>query len=332
MKRSKQSNQSKQSKQKIKNVALQQDIGSIIVPIAILTLFAVLIGMTIVNRMSSHSNMQNGASIEDKMWEDAFHEAEKNRVGIIFNPISTTDNEYERLRIECNDYIQDNREGKRVDAEVEVDTVIDEAQFIDINSENTKEVKEQKEMSETGPIYFQDMLMLRYINTDGDLKVITGLFDEDKQNIEIVRQNKIAEAVQSNNISPSKIQNTEVIDNNEKLSYTTEEEYLDKIDDTLKAMLLANSFEEIRAAESMAMNYFTVEGKQTVFGNRKDIKLSAGATIETSFTAAGKSDSSKTYKDRIYVQLKVKVDNEEFDTYIILKLNNILRIYDIDII
>lgn len=326
-------------------VELGYSTKEVIIPVLILLIFAVLIGITIINGLLpqfKNSNTIDNSYSEDLIWEKAFLEAEKNKVGVVFEPINTTEDEYTQLRIKCNEFLEQNEEGRQIDANIAVDTVVDEQQYIDGEVSNSKEYNENDSMSETGPVYFQDMLMIRYINTDGQLKVITGIFNADKSDIVVSRQDKLVQSHDEIEKERSNTQNKSVVyqankdaDNEEIIEHPdriSESDYLLGVSETLKSMLLANNTAEIREAESMAMNYFTVEGKQTVFGNRKDIKLSSGSTIETSFIVAGKSDSSKTYKDRIYTQLKIKVGDDEFSTYIILKLNNNLRIYDIDII
>lgn len=327
------------NKNKNGKVELGYSTKEVIIPVIILLFFGVLIGVTIVNQLLPHftdrDNNFDTTSSEASIWEKAFLEAEKNKVGVVFEPINTTEDEYTQLRIKCNEFLEESNEGKQVDANIAVDTVVDEEQFIDGDTSRSKSSEADESMSETGPIYFQDMLMIRYINTDGHLKVVTGMFNSDKTDILVTRQDKLTATIEKASLTGVASKESEVYDNQEDTStqnWETESEYLKGVDNTLKAMLLANSTEEIREAESMAMNYFTVEGKQTVFGNRKDIKLSKGSTIDTIYIAAGKSDSNKTYKDRIYTQLKIHVGEDEFYTYIILKLNSNLRIFDIDII
>lgn len=331
---------------KNKNRKTKTELGysakEIIIPMLILLVFAVLIGVTIVNGLLpqlKNSETDMNYSSEDLIWEQAFLEAEKNKVGVVFEPINTTEDEYTKIRIKCNEFLEQNDEGRQIDANIAVDTVVDEQQFIDGDISKSKASDEKNDnMSETGPIYFQDMLMIRYINTDGKLKVITGMFNGDKSDIVVSRQDKLVQSVEKiskaseNYLVSNDTENKADENEAQHPDWISESDYLLGVSETLKSMLLANTTEEIREAESSAMNYFTLEGKQTVFGNRKDIKLSSGSTIETSYIIAGKSDSSKTYKDRIYIQLKIKVGEDEFNTYIILKLNNNLRIYDIDII
>lgn len=326
------------SKRKFKNIqvskkdSLQYSTAEVIVPALILLAFIVLILLLLINTVFPLLNKQSDIDYEQLLWEQAFLEAEKTKVGIIFDSITTSEEEYTNLKEACTTFLEEDREKYKIDGNVDVDIVIDEEQFIDEQETSTGSAGSlssigSSDMAETGPIYFQDMLIMRYINEDGILKVIIAYFNEDKTDISVIRKDKLAEIL--NNNTPSDEE-----ENNQAIAHdwVSEKEYLENIDTTLKSMLLASDYAETREAESLAIKYFTVEGNQTVFGNKNDIKLSSGSEIDTIVMVAGKSDSSKSYKDRIYTQLRIHTGDETYDLHIILKLNSNLRIFDIDII
>ena len=330
----------KRSNKSVKQQELQYSSAEILVPMLVLLAFVLIRCWIVVNTvipLFKTNEIDNGIS-ESDIWEQTYLEVERNRVGIIFDPISTSEEEYTQLRIKCNEFVDFEKEGKHLDADIAVDIAIDEDQFVD--GETTVKTEEKpvetntESMAETGPIYFQDMLILRYINETGALKVITGMFNETKESIEVVRQENIAESIlnMGGNISSKGLaelhdeSNVAIEDINMAEDKISESDYLLNLSETLELMLTASSRDEVNQAESMALNYFTLEGKQTVFGNRDQLKIKKDTSIDTILIRAGKSDLSKTYKDRIYSQLKVTVGGESTTVNIILKLNSNLRV------
>lgn len=328
---------------------LTYSTSEVLIPTLIISLFIIGLAILLLN-VAFNGEYKKEEDLENDIWEKAFLEVEKNKVGIEFSPITTTEMEYDALRAECNSYIDSLNEqaenDNSADANLKVDTVVNEKQFIDNSGEYSGVESDDSEQSlaETGPIYFDDMLMIRYINTLGKLVVVIGMYDE-MDNIVITRQDSLISTLSSINKLNKDNGNQEYTEGKENLEdhksnylkdltneRISEDEYKSELSKTLELMLKAYTDDEIRAAETMALNFFTLDGKETVFGNRKEIKLDKSAEIETLYIEAGKSNSSKTYKDRIYTQLKITIDGDSTVVNIILKLNNNLRIYDIDII
>ncbi len=306
-----------------KNVELQSKPLEVILPSIILLIFLVIIFITITNGIGILTNKPEEIDYEALLWEQAYIEAQKNRVGIIFDSILTSREQYEELQQECNKFIQETDNNKDIDATIDVDIPIDEVLYVDNIKEDISDDK-SKELNETGPIYFNNLLMVRYINEEGNMKVIAASFNEDNT-IEIYRQDTlpVIESVElgidKSELSPDSI---------------LEEDYLNNLGNSLLEMLKANTYDEIHEADIQAIKYFTLEGKQTVFGNKNKLgHLDKDSDIKIKYIEAGKSDIGKGFKDRIYTQLLV--DNNQMDDYtinIILKLNSNYRVFDIDII
>ena len=319
---------------KVKDTKLQYSTAEVVLPAVILLVTIVVILIAILGGIASLIGAPNKtadqAAIEEEVWHKAYLEAEKNKVGVIFETISTTDKQYEELRKACDEYINTKFNGKNADANINVDTIVEEKVYVDNEGKVTPRSIDTTTPSETGPIYFDNMLMIRYINAEGLLKVVTGIITETGEII-TVGQSGIEDVYKNNKIASSDKQpEPEII--SENMEYTTEKVYLDGICNIIHKMLLANTVESIREADSAAVRYFTYEGKQTVFDNKGGIKLADNAEIETVFIRAGKSDTSKTYKDRIYTQQRVKIGETSTTLNIVLKLNSNVRIFDIDII
>lgn len=290
-----------------------------IIPILVLIIFLVfIIGMLIVRfgDTTNKSDMVLNFMFSEENYEDT-------KVGISFDDITTTTSRFEELKDKCDEYMQ--FEAIYADTNVEVNTTIDEEQFVDGNTVGIN--SDGGHMVETGPIYFQDMLMMRYINDLGDMHVITAIYDNNTGTIEVVSKEELI----------VKLNILGYINNSSKLSSDAstglpESEYLLGVSEAITKMLLAHTPNEIKDAERIATKYFTLDGNKMVFGNRELIGLMDGSQVRIKHIQAGKSDLSKEYKDRVYVGLELMNGAECIDIYIILKLNTYLRIFDIDIL
>lgn len=322
---------SKRHRKNKQNVELQYSSAEIFIPSIILLIFIVICGIMIVNYISN-LRIEDEIDEDTLIWEKAFVEAEKQKVGIIFDSISTTEEEYGQLREKCTEFIENNKEAKEVDANIAVDTIVDEKVFIDGEEQLSLSNKTTDESAETGPIYFQDMLMNRYINSSGELRVVAAIFNNDKSDIIITRKDKLVDTLESLDKESSALSGESAVSEDIEKDWVSESEYIRGVDRAIKSMLLARTKEDIEQAETLALKYFTLDGKQMVFGNRDSLNISSDSRLKTEFIQAGKSNSSKTYKDRIYMQLKLNVEDKEADIYLILKLNSNLRIFDIDIL
>lgn len=320
------------------NKGLQYQAAEVLIPSLILLAAALFVMAILFNGISSIFGIINQPedemSAEERVWMEAYLEAEKSKVGVIFDPISTTQDRYTEYREACDDYINQEFNSETADAKVDVSTIVNEEMYVDSQEQRSNTIEDDLEADsplETGPIYFQDMLMLRYMNSAGLLKVVAAI--EDDGNIDVVDQPGLLEEI--NNVTGGsgtvdKINNLE--ENIQENTFTSEVEYLRGLSEALQLMISASDASSTRDAESAAINYFTYEGKQTVFSSKQDIEISENSSIKTLFIEAGKSDSSKTYKDRIYTQQEITTDDTKYVVNIILKLNSNLRVFDIDLL
>ena len=302
------------------NQSLGRNFNEVMVPVLIILAFVVSGGIIMINTMLK---MQPQEQITTDVWEDAFKEVERNKVGITFEPINTTEETYNLLRVECNKYIE--QVDKRPDIIVNVNTTVDEDIFVD-GTENIQEEKKgltatiMENAAETGPIYFNNKILLRYINDSGELKIVAASIDTETNDIIVSNKRDI----------DFKLQVKETEDSNS--ATISENEYLATVKDVTLGIMQVKTMEELSKYQKDALNYFTLDGSKTVLDGRLTINKSNKANIEVLFIEAGKSSLNVTYKDRIYMQIRAQ-DGDETNIYgVILKLNQNSRIFDIDII
>lgn len=300
------------------NTSLGSSFSDMAIPIVIILVFVVAGGIVLINSLSTLSNSDE---ITVDIWEEAFREVERNKVGISFEPIVTTEDIYTILRVECNKYIE--QVDKEPDTVVSVKTTVDEDIFVDgaeqlDDKEGTNNV--MVDASETGPIYFNDRILIRYMNDSGELKIVTSSIDNETGEVEVYNKKNI--------------RYTNKLEYNDELnkSLLSESEYLNILMDTTVGILTAKTNKELKDYQRNALTYFTLDGSKTVIDGRATVNKNNKSKIEVQFIEAGKSSLNVTYKDRVYMHVKA-VDGDEVDIYgIILKLDQNSRIFDIDII
>lgn len=298
----------------------------------------VLIIMTIVvgsGVLAVNSNMNSRPIQDDTMdlWEKAFNRVEESKVGIAFNTIDTPDNVFNQLRRACNEFIESI--DTIPDVQVDINMVVEEDIFVDGDVQlvvgEAVHVMDISDISETGPIYFNDRILIRYINKQGELKIVGASIAEqdgevaygDLDNLDIEVTNKSNLNFTSYGIGQS--EDLSVL--GDKL--ISEEEYLARVEEVTLGILKANNVGELSKHQRNAMKYFTLDGAKTVIDGRM---ILGNSNIESKFIKAGKSNLGVTYKDRIYMQVDV-TDGVNKGIYgIILKLDSNSRIFDIDII
>lgn len=296
--------------------------------------FLVLSGVALINMKDSGKEHRSDTSA---IWQKSYEKAEKNKGELRFNEINTTEAEYDRLRLECNKFIEQDKKGKKIDAKVDVDTKINEVTFTDgAKSVGNEAVVENKNtMIETGPIYLDNKLIVRYLNKKGELNIVTAVFkDSRKESIEVLKQYEIANYMRTKESMEKLIQRPSAnVDNKDtEDEYTSEESFLNSIGNTLIGIISAKDDKELLKIKNDVIKYFTIEGKDTVINNKQSMGVTDKSVITMYYAIGGKSDTKLTYKDRVYMQLRVNNGGKEHNINLIIKLNKNYAIFDIDMI
>lgn len=231
-------------------------------------------------------------------WGTEYAKVVTDLVDIKYNEIMTTDSEYTKLRDGCNKYIN----------EFDVDTK-------DSDSNNKKTIIK----TETGPLYFNNMLMLRYKDNKGKVKVATTLYNDN--NLETIILDDLYKFK-----SYTQIESID-IDTNTTIS---EDEYISLAGNAVKEILEANEIRELNKAESEAIKVFTVDGKEGVFKYKDTLDI---ATVDIRYAEFCRTDIKKEIKDRVYMQIEIGRENGDKELVsMIMKINKYNRIFDMDIL
>lgn len=320
----------------------------IIAIVLVLGLFAIFLATINFSKISEMKEL--GFQQPKDIWEESFREMEEIKVGIQFNNAVTTEHEYFLLRQACNEFLFNLDSKKDLDKSVITDLQTTEDEFVDTNNIVVSSIQskvEHESFTETGPIYFDNMLLLRYINDSGDLAIISALFTDNnksEESIKLYKQSELTDAYnvmksmestgkdEKDNNKESKTEDTvdDTIENIESKSVISEENYINDIANNISSLIIAKG-EPLADAIQEAIKYFTYEGKNTVNMARGELKLDENAELNFKFGIAGRSNSSKVNKDRIYLYYEVDGDVRE-TLNIVVKLNKNLRIFDIDIV
>lgn len=306
----------KKNKGKGTKINLGNNFVEVLIPSIIILATIIFIGITLIN---TRLNISKPVAEAD-LWATAFENVESQKIGVQFNQINTDEKTYTDLRVECNKYIE--QIDKKPDITVDVDAIIEEAVFVDNNERKTKEINNtMNDISETGPIYFNNKLILRYMTQSGELKIVAAMVKENK---DIIISNK--------NDIHYKLANDQKEENKLEGNLISEDEYLKDLGSLVVNLMEASTVKKLNGYQKEALNYFTLDGNKSVIDSRKTTNINNKSKIQMVYIEAGKSSMDSLYKDRVYMQI-ISKEGKNIETFgIILKLNQNSRVFDIDVI
>ncbi|MBR1453940.1 MAG: hypothetical protein IJ593_04780 [Lachnospiraceae bacterium] len=307
----------------IRNNKISDDFVSILIITLVIASVAAITTFILISKLSNNDS----ESIQDyNIWDAEFNKLNNTPVGVVFNEISTSEKEYDLLRDRCQLFLASIIQKDELDTTVNTDVKVDEEQFVDGEKTNDyleTNIIDNRGLVETGPIYSDNMIIIRYVNESGELAVVSSAFigePKTSSNVEIYKQSGIREYI-GNNI----IELTGEVDSSDTVS---ELKYVSIISDCIRSALKDRSYSNIQKL----LPYFTKDGKDTVINAGIELGLTSATNIVPVLGIAGKSDTSKNLKDRVYLQFDIVNGTESSTINIIVKLNEYLRIFDIDII
>lgn len=316
------------------------------------------------------SDIKSVTDDTDDIWEQAFDKVKESMVGVVFNSSNTTEKEYNTLRLRCNRTINDVNRLIDIEKTVNVDVSTNENEFVDkesntgyigvisdhdfIDDSGFKELWDTDSgklpdmeyimqlvtpkssvsdynLVETGDVYFDDMLMIRYINSLGEMTVATSVINSENGSIDTVKQQDMEEYFNSNN-GNSVTTDIKNIEKSENEKVITEEEYIKTISNCIETLLKCRTSKDEIDAMNIVTMYMVSNGKDSVLDSRKALNIEDGTDIKFVLGTCGKSNSSNIVKDRVYIQYDIKNNGKTNRVNIIVKLNSSLKIFDIDII
>lgn len=321
------------NKERKKNENDQEHIHTLITTILVI-IACVFVGIGIINskrivtfKTDDSSNMQT----EQKKLAKSFSDIEGVQVAIKFNKITTDTDTYDKLRIACNKYMEKDIADNKV--KVDTNVKVDENTFIDNkdNIESTEQQLDNLAMHETGPIYFQNKLLLRYINSNGEMQLVASSINKD-DSIHTCGKQDIKEIFNEEENRDGDTDNSEEAMTTISNNTITEKEYVDEITNLFIEALQIDNTDLDSNFKKQALKYFTYDGFNNILNSRDGLKLSDKASIKVNVAEAGKSCEEIIDKDRIFIQLDISDNNNNVLVNIIVKLNKNFRVFDIDII
>ena len=248
-----------------------------------------------------------------------YDEVEQEKVGIRFAQINNTKSEFEAMNESCTAYINKNNTDK---TKLNVDTTINEETYIDKkNSDEVMVEIEDKSMVETGPIFMQDLIIVRYINNVGEMVVVACDKDKNITEIKDIGNLECEYNIRKGGVPIEEYATSEV----------SESDYIGDLANTFISVLNADSEKGRREAELGAIKYFTYDSRQTLISTR-DIYNKNKVHMQIEYVKAGKSELSITNKNRVFMQISVKNGTSVELVNIVVKLDKNNRVFDIDIL
>lgn len=324
------------SKNRQMNSKKRQIILDKLVPVTILALTLLFIGYCIIHNLNK--SIDNNVKAKENSTNNISF------IKINFKNIDTTPDEYEKLKQNCIAYAKNNN----INVEnIKTSIDVSDETYTDLNINNDTSNTDNK-MYETGPIYMNNALLLRFINEKGEMKIIgscinnTEQSDVAKSGTETVNKyitvdsselNKIFENTNTY-IADSTISDTEntydIADSfHESTISINQENYFSDIE-SIFIKCINKSFDNVDSKlKNKIKAYFTKDSYSNIISSMSGI---SGVDIRASFIMAGKSSINSNSCDRLLLQLVNKEHNKNEYTNLIIKLDSNNKIFDIDIL
>lgn len=258
----------------------------------------------------------------------SLYDDESINVTIKFNKINTSTEDYYLLKTNSDKHIVSKESEKvQVDTQIIIDETIyaDETPNTPDDSDTDTDINEVMYASE--PIYFQDKILTRYINNKGEMIVLASTFDGN--NVKTFDRSELKKAFDIKPRKPEFNTDNTVVG---LYGHKNEENYVAEIANIFVEALKNNSETMDSDFKKNAIKYFTLNGYNTFIDTQSDFTMLNSVNIDVNIACAGKSKIDIDTKDRLFIQLKINIDNEDVLTNIIVKLDDNHRVYDIDII
>lgn len=349
-----------------KKLGLDRDVMSTILTCFVLQFTLIFVALIIVKPILNKGNGSKDEAGMDSLGytQDEWSMNESVQVGIAFERMTTSEEVYESLMKSCNEYKSSMDDTEKLSSGVVVDP--DEV-YIDIDADsNIGSIKstghnnldsESYVMHETGPIYFQDKLLMRYINSLGEMQIVASEavykeLDKQADDNKTIEANGVDETSvlgestvryeistvgrsELSNIFKEREQNLSnlSIETIKDTSQTiTEEQYIDNLSYLFVTALSTSNSEITPDVRRAILRYFTQDGYKTIFDGKKRLMLGEDSGIKINFAVAGKSDNNIRQKNRIFMQVEISDGDAVNVSNIVIKLNNQFKIFDVDII
>lgn len=267
---------------------------------------------------------------------------------VIFNKITTNEESYNKFKLACNKVVDiDNETGSTsIDTDIKLDDIevyIDNPDNIDIKT--NKYIKEN--MHEAYVIYFQDKILVTYVNELGNMQILTSgyklrtrdeLFENDKvpKSILAARNTGTAYSLNSYTLDNSYLLfDNEYVKNQYSSSFKramTEQEYINGVVDILIETMQTDTTENADLKfRKKALDFFTKEAYNNIIYGSDNIGRAEEIDVKVNIVEAGSTEIGGN-KNRIFIQLKIIQNNKVVTTNIIAKFNEYNKVFDIDIL
>lgn len=288
------------------------------------TAFAMSIGFIVVILLMFGLASVWKDSIEEK-YEKQFNiaDAQYTKLDIKFNDLITSKEVYNKLNKSCKQFVS--KENNVDTDKVSNGYTKSNGKYIDTEKQTGSEKEESlDEMNKTGPIYLNDMLVMRYISDSGEMKVVAAKINESTGEIKTSALNDLRlTAKEKDEVSDWKNKSSK----NAKITGTiTENTYLQDVMTIFVSLVTQKDIDYTLKRE--ALQFFTEDGYNSMIKNPNRLLVDKNS-LEVKNIVAGKSSLENKNKDRVLLQMVV-----DKDSYInvVIKLNKNNKIFDIDIV
>lgn len=286
------------------------------------TAFAISIGFIAVMFLMIGLALAWKDSVEEK-YEKQFNiaDAQYTKLDIKFNDSVTSKDVYNKLKESCKQFVS--KENNVDTDKVSNGYTKSNGKYIDTKKQTGSEKEESlDEMNETGPIYLNNMLVMRYISDSGEMKVVAAKINDSTGEIKTSTLNNLRLAAKGKDeVSDWKNKSSK----DTKITGTiTEDAYLQDVMSIFVSLVTQKDIDYTLKRE--ALQFFTEDGYNSMIKNTNRLLVDKNS-LEVKYIVAGKSSLENKSKDRILLQMVVGKDSY---INVVIKLNKNNKIFDID--
>lgn len=297
---------------------------------------AAIIGTITYNAIYNYSHYHvDKKEVEESIWEESATQLKKGHLGlnINFSDIDTTGEvsvTLQQLVDEAADklsksYKIENKESQDIEVSSDIPdgyvTVTENKETI----EDNKVLNSSQELVKSGQIYFRDGYLGKYVSESGKFEVILGQYDANTDKYIVSQRESLENA--------NKAEFSESLDGvDTECTWESEKTYMTNLESALLGVYSSEWDKNRSDVEEMLDKYFTPDCKNKFISQNSNFDRSIIKDVSMGYFDFGKSNINSSYVDRVYAQINMNVSGEKAYLDLELKINDLGKIFDFDII
>ena len=266
---------------------------------------------------------------EEETRTPGYHDLSEASITVEFSKITTLPEQYEQMSRECEAFLLS--EDAPAGPETEADSLISVDESVYVDREDMVESAENEltvQYTEYDRVFFENMLMIRYVSQFGFVRVVGARLTEEGD--------KPVEILQINDLIGDYFQAEIKWDDwNILTAFEKEMEESDAVSGQAFIACVGQCIVRMLNGETDSntfMSHFTADGELAVSRLKSALELDPACNVNVLLGAAGKSNLTGDGMDRLFFRIEVTSGEAVEVINILAKLDSSLLVFDLDII